>query len=91
MVGGSSPGRDWEFFFSPPCPERLWVTGSLFLGVKWLGSEADHSTPYSAEVKECVDPYFHSPSTPSWRSVQLKKSTVTTLPYLLPVIEVMFQ
>jgi hypothetical protein len=21
---GSIPGGGWEFFFSPPCPERLW-------------------------------------------------------------------
>jgi hypothetical protein len=21
---GSSPDRDWEFFSSPPCPDRLW-------------------------------------------------------------------
>jgi hypothetical protein len=24
MIGGSSPGGDWEFFSSPPCPDRLW-------------------------------------------------------------------
>jgi hypothetical protein len=35
------------------------------------GSEADHSPPYSAEVKECVELYLHSPSAPSWRGAQL--------------------
>jgi hypothetical protein len=28
-----------------------WVTGTLSLGVKWLGREADYSPPSSAEVK----------------------------------------
>jgi len=31
------------------------------------GSEADHSPPSSAEVKECVELYLHSPNKPSWR------------------------
>jgi hypothetical protein len=26
---GSIPGRSWEFFFSPPCPDRLWGPPSL--------------------------------------------------------------
>jgi hypothetical protein len=38
-----------------------WVPGALTLGVKWLGREADHSPPSSAEVKECVGLYLHSP------------------------------
>jgi hypothetical protein len=36
------------------------------------GSEADHSLPSSAEVKECMELYLHSPNTPSWRGAQLK-------------------
>jgi hypothetical protein len=35
------------------------------------GSEADHSPPTSAEVKECVERYLHSPNAPSWRGAQL--------------------
>jgi hypothetical protein len=35
------------------------------------GREADHSPPSSAEVKECVALYLHSPNTPSWRGAQL--------------------
>jgi hypothetical protein len=35
------------------------------------GREADHSPPSSAEVKEWVELYLHSPNTPSWRGVQL--------------------
>jgi hypothetical protein len=36
-----------------------------------LGHEADHSPPYSAEVKEWVELYLHFPNTPSWRCAQL--------------------
>jgi hypothetical protein len=36
----------------PTQPLIHWVLGALSLGVKWLGCEADHSSPSSAEVKE---------------------------------------
>jgi hypothetical protein len=58
---GSISGGGYEFFFSPPRPERLWEPGSLSLGVKRPEREADHSHPSSAEVKECVELYLHSP------------------------------
>jgi hypothetical protein len=29
MIGSSSPGRGWEFFYSPPRPDRLWGPLSL--------------------------------------------------------------
>jgi hypothetical protein len=32
-----------------------WVLGSLSLGVRRPGREADHSPPSSAEIKECVE------------------------------------
>jgi hypothetical protein len=35
------------------------------------GSEADHSPPSIAEVKEGVELYLHSPNTPSRRGAQL--------------------
>jgi hypothetical protein len=35
------------------------------------GCEADHSPPSSAEVKEWVELYLHSPNTPSWRGAQV--------------------
>jgi hypothetical protein len=60
------------------------VPGVLPLGVKRPGCEDDHSPPSSAEVKECVELYLHSPNTPSWRGAQLKKSTGTTLPSPCP-------
>jgi hypothetical protein len=47
------------------------IRGS-FPGVKWLAHEADYSPPSSAEVKEWVALYLHSPNTPSWRGAQLK-------------------
>jgi hypothetical protein len=53
-------------------PPIQWVAGTLFLGVKRPGREADHSSLSSVEVKECVELYHHSPSTPSWRGAQLK-------------------
>jgi hypothetical protein len=42
-------------------------TGGSFAGVKRPVREADHLPPYSAEVKECVELYLHSPNTFSWR------------------------
>jgi hypothetical protein len=35
------------------------------------GREADHSPPSSAEVKEWVKMYLHSPNTPSWHGAHL--------------------
>jgi hypothetical protein len=49
----------------PTQPPIQWVPGALSLGVKRPGREADHSPPSSAEVKECVELYLHSPNTPS--------------------------
>jgi hypothetical protein len=36
----------------PTQPPIQWLLGALSLVVKRPGREADHSTPYSAEVKE---------------------------------------
>jgi hypothetical protein len=40
--------------------------------IRFPGREADYSPPSSAEVKECVELYLHSPNTPSWCGAQLK-------------------
>jgi hypothetical protein len=56
----------------PTKPPIQRVSGAPSLGVKRPGREADHSPPSSAEVKEWVDLYFHSPNTSSWRDAQLK-------------------
>jgi hypothetical protein len=45
----------------PIQPPIQWVSGALSLAVKRTGREADHSTPCSAEVKECVELYLYSP------------------------------
>jgi hypothetical protein len=49
-----------------------WVSGALSLGIKRPGRDADHSPPSSAEVKEWVELYIHSPNMPSWHGAQLK-------------------
>jgi len=45
----------------PNQPLNQWVPGLLSLGVKRPERKADHSPPSSAEVKECVELYLHSP------------------------------
>jgi hypothetical protein len=59
-----------------------WVPEALSLGIKRPGREADHSSPSSAEVKEWVELYLHSPNTPSWRGAQLKHSDNFTFTFL---------
>jgi hypothetical protein len=56
----------------PTQPPIQWKPEALSLGVKRPGSEANHSPPPSAEVKEWVELYLHSHNTPSWRGAQLK-------------------
>jgi hypothetical protein len=67
---GSTAGSGWEFFSSPQRSDRFWgppsplsngYQGALSLGVKRPGRKVDHSPPSSAEVKECVELYLHSP------------------------------
>jgi hypothetical protein len=57
---GPDPGRGWEFFSSPPCPDRLWdptqtpihwIRGAVSLGIKQPGRKSDHSPPSSVKVK----------------------------------------
>jgi hypothetical protein len=43
------------------------------LGIKLPGRESDYSLPSSAEVKEWVELYLHSPNTRSWRGAQKKE------------------
>jgi hypothetical protein len=62
------------------------VPGAFFLGIKWPGREADHSSPSSAEVKNA----WSCTSTPPicLHGVVLSYSSGTALPllYLLQVI-----
>jgi hypothetical protein len=64
-----------------PCIQ--WITWTLSLGVNLPGREADHSPPSSAEVKESLETYFHSPNTPSWRGAQLKHRDKFTLNFYI--------
>jgi hypothetical protein len=68
MIRARFPAGDGNFSLlycvQPPIQ---WVRGVLSLRVKRPGLEADHSPPSSAEVKECVELYFHSSNTSSWR------------------------
>jgi hypothetical protein len=58
----------------PTQPRIQWrVPGALSMGVKRTERETDHSSPYCAKVKECVELYIHSPNTSSWRGAPLKK------------------
>jgi hypothetical protein len=45
----------------PIQPPIQWRSGAVFLGAKRPGRKADHSLPTSAEAKECVELYLHSP------------------------------
>jgi hypothetical protein len=58
--GGSSPGKGWEFFSSPPHsrpalgpeqPPIQWVQGAFSLGIQRSGCEADRLPATSDEVK----------------------------------------
>jgi hypothetical protein len=58
---GFDSWQEWDFFFTTMSRPALWPTqppiqremgaGVSFLGVKWLKSEADHSSSSTAEVK----------------------------------------
>jgi hypothetical protein len=88
FYGSISGGGLGIFLFStasrtvlrPTQPPIQWVPATLSLGVKRPGREAEYSPPSSAEVKECLELYLHSPNTLSWRRAQFKNRTGTTLP-----------
>jgi hypothetical protein len=64
------------------------VQGALSLRVKRPGSEADHSPPSCAEVKECVELYFHSPNTTSLHGAHLKHRDNFTFTRILELVKV---
>jgi hypothetical protein len=69
-----------------------WVTGTLSLGVKRLGSEADHSPPSNTEVKNA---WIYT-STPqyalmAWCSVKTQgQPYLYLLSYFIPLINIIF-
>jgi hypothetical protein len=88
VVGFNSWCRLGIFLFTasrqalgPTQPPIQWVPGALS-----LGHEVDHLPLSSAEVKEWVELYIHSPIMLSWHGAQLKKSTGTTLLHLLYIL-----
>jgi hypothetical protein len=60
-------------------PPVQWVPGAHSVGVMRPGREPDHSPPSSAEVKEWVELYLQSPSTPSWRGGWLSRYSAELL------------
>jgi hypothetical protein len=57
----------------PSCILSTGYQGLFPWGVKRPGREADDTPPSSAEVKECMELYLHSPNTPSWCDAPLQK------------------
>jgi hypothetical protein len=47
------------------------------------GGKTDHSPPSSAEFKEWVELYLHSPNPPSWRGARLKHRDNFTFTFYL--------
>jgi hypothetical protein len=74
---GPPPPTTSRTALGPTQPPIQWVPGTLSLGVKQLGCEADHSTPSSAENAWSYTPLSHAFMV--WCSG--KKSTGTTLPF----------
>jgi hypothetical protein len=69
MVGVRFPARPGNFSLhhSVQTGSRVHLT-SYPMGTRGgPGREADHLPPFSAEVKECVEVYLHSPIMSSWR------------------------
>jgi hypothetical protein len=67
----------------PNQPPIQWVPGALSLGVKRPGRETHYSPLSIAEIEQCVETYFHSPNTPSWRGAQLKQNTENKAEFML--------
>jgi hypothetical protein len=62
-------------------------TVGSFLGVKRTEREVDHSLPSRPEIKECVELYYHSLDTPSWRGAHLKHKDNFTFIFLCESVE----
>jgi hypothetical protein len=65
MIGVRFPEGAGNFSLRHRVQTGSGLPGALSLGVKWAWREAHHSPPSSAEVKECVELYLHSPYTSS--------------------------
>jgi hypothetical protein len=95
-LGGSSPGRGWEYFSSPLCPDRLWgptdppikwVPVALSLGVKGSGREVETHLHQMPRSRMCGTKTLF-PNTSSWRGAQLRKAEEQL--YFLRIVIYMF-
>jgi hypothetical protein len=97
MIGGSNPGRGWEFFSSPPCPERLWSPPILlskgYQGLfrwGWNGRGVKLTTHLQlvprSRMSGAISPLPQYVFI-AWWSV---KSTGTTLPFTLACLSYFF-
>jgi hypothetical protein len=50
MIGGSIPGRGWEFFSSPPCPDRHWSRPSLLSNGAQLRESTGIALPLPSDI-----------------------------------------
>jgi hypothetical protein len=91
IIGGSGPGRGWEFSSSPPRPDRLWDQPSLlssgYLGLfLWGKAAGTWSWPLTSTYyrgQECVELYLHSHyAFMAWCSVKIQEQLCI---YLLPL------
>jgi hypothetical protein len=93
MIRNSIPGGGWEFFSSPPRPERLWsppslypmVPESLSLEVKWPGREADHSPPL---VPRSKNEWSYTSTPPVRLHSMVLDSTGTLLPFIIKILHI---
>jgi hypothetical protein len=74
MLGNFLFTTEFRTALGPTQPPTQWV------GIKRPEREADHSSPSSAEVRQCVELYLHSLNMPSWRGAQLKHRENFNLP-----------
>jgi hypothetical protein len=90
------PSREKRFFSTPQHPDWLWGThhpyqwavGTLSLGVRQVGCEADHSPPATSKVKNggAIPPL---PCTLSWRGAYLSTDNFTFTRDMIKVLHVL--
>jgi hypothetical protein len=86
MIGGSSPGTDWEFFSSVLCPGRFWGLPILLSG-GYLGVGLAALFHQVARLGGgCVELCLHSPNMHSWRGAQLKDRDNFTFTLIIIII-----
>jgi hypothetical protein len=94
MIRGSCPTRGVGIYLfttaprpalGPTQPSIQWVPGALSLGVKWLGREADHSPPCSAEITNALS-YTSTPKYAFmvWCSIKKQRANFTFTCYFIP-------